>query len=75
LQARRDFDDQRAVVAEINVAIRRDERTGVISGRFDATGEFAQVTALPCGFNRSTQQIDEIVELVSRSLVFSSDVR
>jgi hypothetical protein len=33
-----------------------------------------QLPKLDCGFNRSTQQIDEIVQLVFRSLVFSSGV-
>jgi len=35
----------------------------------------AGATASGCGFNRSTQRIDEIVQLVSRSLAFSLGVR
>jgi hypothetical protein len=38
-------------------------------------GRRQRVTACGCGFNRSTQRIDEIVQLVSRNSAFSADVR
>jgi hypothetical protein len=39
------------------------------------SGQRARLSAIGCGFNRSTQHIDEIVELASRSLESSSGVR
>jgi hypothetical protein len=43
-------------------------------GRYVARPDLS-VSASDCGFNRSTQRIDEIVQLVSRNSVFFSGVR
>jgi len=56
---------------------RRRNTAGAMSANqgCDDESSDADSAAKGCGFNRWTQRIDEIVELVSRSLAFSLGVR